>query len=82
MPYIQCPDGQTYSRYDQRKYVKWCICNKKEQQQKKFNECMQDPTCKKEYLQRRETSQNVIIYGGGLVTILIVVLFWRLAKAT
>ena len=82
MPYITCPDGQTYSRYDQSKYVKWCICNEKEQQQKKFNECMKDPTCKKEHLQRKETSLNIIIYGGGLYTLLVAVLFWRLAKAT
>jgi hypothetical protein len=26
MPYITCPDGKTYSRYDQSPYVKWCIC--------------------------------------------------------
>jgi hypothetical protein len=49
MPYITCPDGKTYSRYDQSEYVKWCICNEKHVQEQKFNECMQDPKCKSDY---------------------------------
>ena len=81
MPYITCPDGKTYSRYNQSEYVKWCICNKKEQQQNKFNECMQDPTCKKEYLQKQETSKNTLIYGSGLSLILVTFLFWKLIKS-
>ena len=27
MPYITCPDGHTYSRYDNSPYVKWCKCD-------------------------------------------------------
>jgi hypothetical protein len=61
MPYITCPDGKTHSRYDQSDYVKWCICDEKEQQQKKFNECMENPECKEEYLQKQEHGKYVSV---------------------
>lgn len=81
MPYVTCPDGKTYSRYDQSDYVKWCICNEKEQEQKKFQECMEDPICKKEYLHKQEVSKNILIYGGGIMLTLLVIIFWKLFKA-
>jgi len=76
MPYIHCPDGRTYSRYSQTEYVKWCICNEREQSEKKFNECMQDPNCKKQHIDK----QNIMIFGGFLTAILIGFTFWILLK--
>ena len=68
MPYITCPDGNTYSRYDQDPYVQDCICQEKEAQQKEYNECMADPHCKA----NRESTQAMAIWIGGIVFILIV----------
>jgi len=74
MSYVTCPDGKIYSRYDQSKYVKWCICNEKKQQQKRVNECMQNPTCKN----RREMEENVIVYGSVFLIGLFAFLLYKL----
>ena len=71
MPYIQCKDGKTYSRYDQSEYVKKCICEEKEAQVREFQECMQDPTCKKEY-EHHQYVANVV--GITIVSIFLVAL--------
>lgn len=64
MPYITCPDGQTYSRYNQSEYVKWCICNEKRVNIEKHEACMKDPSCK----ESRDNSNKIII-GSSLIII-------------
>jgi hypothetical protein len=76
MPYITCPDGKTYSRYDQSDYVKWCICNEKSLQQKKFNVCMADPKCRAEY-EWKKASEPYFIWFCVVLIITFFVLFVR-----
>lgn len=49
MPYITCPDGKTYSRYDSNTEVKTCISNQKSAYQAKHAACMKDTICKENY---------------------------------
>ena len=72
MPYITCKDGKTYSRYDQSEYVKKCICEEKEAQEREFKECMQDPACKKDYENKQFVSKTIAGVGIALFAILII----------
>jgi len=72
MPYITCKNGRTYSRYDQSKYVKKCICEEREAQWREFRECMQDPACKKEYEHERFVSKTIAGVGILVFTAIII----------
>jgi hypothetical protein len=73
MPYITCPDGKTYSRYDQSEYVQNCICEQEAAEKKEFQECMQDPTCKKEYEQHQQnmTTLTIVCLSVSIISFLI-----------
>lgn len=81
MPYITCPDGKTYSRYDQSEYVKKCMCEEKAEQEKKFQECMKDPKCKKEYEHQQFIAKSFLITGVSLITIMLLVLIVGMLKS-
>lgn len=82
MPYIKCPDGKTYSRYDQSDYAEWCICNEQAQRDKIFTECMEDPTCKKEYLHNQDVSKSIALFGSGIIVMLLIFIFYRTLKTS
>jgi len=83
MPYITCPDGKIYSRYDNSDYVKWCICNEKKEAQDKFNACMLDPKCKENY-EYEKSIQPYLISASILIIfllfLLMIHLFYKLTK--
>jgi len=72
VPYITCKDGKTYSRYDQSEYVKKCICEENEAQEREFKECMQDPTCKKDYEHKQFVAKTFVGIGVTLFVVLII----------
>ncbi len=43
MPYITCNDGNTYSRYDSKPYVKQCIKEQREEFNNQNTSNMNDP---------------------------------------
>ena len=74
MPYIKCPDGNTYSKYDRSEYVQWCICNEKENKAKELKACMEDPKCKEQYLEKQRTADiAILVMSSILVTLIIAV---------
>ena len=77
MPYITCPDGKTYSRYDSSKYVKTCIADQKAQQQAQQQACLQDTAC----AAKMETNKLVVIGFGVAFFLCIVVLMVTVHKA-
>lgn len=83
MPYIQCPDGNTYSRYDTSEYVTWCKCNESrindsinKIRKLQYNKCTLDPNC----LEKRnnlEFKENIIIL---IILIIFIYLFYKIIK--
>jgi len=72
MPYITCPNGKTYSRYDQSPYV--CDCIKK---QEKYHDsldaaCLQDPKCIEK---RQEAEKQEILLFLLLLIGLVAIVF-------
>ena len=74
MPYITCPDGKTYSRYDDSPYVEWCKCEEKREKYKAEVACQKDPACLKE----REDTQAGLLFAMIGCLILIFVLAFNL----
>ena len=72
MPYITCPDGNTYSRYSSKPYVKQCIAEQK--QQEKIQACIESPACKE-----LATFNGVFLFSGFLlITLCLFFLFYKL----
>ena len=74
MPYITCPDGQTYSRYDNSTYVKWCKCQEDSIYRAKHIACMNDPVCKAK--QEQIDKVGKVIIGGGLSCFFLLIVFF------
>lgn len=79
MPYITCPDGKTYSRYDTSPYVKWCIKCQEEQYRLEEIKCMKDPQCRMEQ-ENKNTIINGIAFSIGLILIFLFVITFRELK--
>jgi len=73
MPYIQCPDGQTYSRYDNSPYVVWCIHNEDSIANAKWTACLADPKCIGGYKHKENIAFTIC-----LISIIILILIIRL----
>lgn len=83
MPYITCPDGNVYSRYDQSTYVKWCICEENKfndsinkQKEIKYNECSLNPEC----LEKRNQSEFLNISIVMIIFIIFLLLLYNAYK--
>lgn len=69
MPYIQCPDGNVYSRYDQSPYVVECIKNESHRSDSLFNACTQDPRC---FAERQRQQHMVDIFMGTIFVLTLI----------
>lgn len=76
MPYIECPDGKTYSRYDNSPYVVWCIKHEDSVANARYLTCMQDPICKAEMDRINKIEKNVLIGMFLFFAILLIVMFF------
>jgi hypothetical protein len=74
MPYITCPDGKTYSRYDTSPYVCDCIRKERAYYDSLNSVCLQDPKCVAE----RKLDKQIGIGGVGLIILLIGVMIFFL----
>lgn len=79
MPYIKCPDGRTYSRYDQSEYVRWCIKCEKDQEDFQYRLCMSDPACRQQ-MEHKQHQFNLYFSGMAILmaiffTFMLVTLF-------
>ena len=84
MPYIKCPDGKTYSRYDNSEYVTWCKCNESrindsinKIRKLQYDKCTLDPNCLKKR-NDSEFKENCIIL---IISIIFVYLFYKIIKS-
>ena len=84
MPYIKCPDGNIYSRYDNSEYVTWCKCNESRINDSintirklQYDKCTLDPNCleKRNNLEFKENCNLLII------SIIIILLSYKITKS-
>ncbi len=80
MPYITCPNGRTYSRYDQSEYVKWCICQENEYYRQQHLKCMKDPECKAKYDSNQKFMKGFIGVSAAILLIGFFILFRTFLK--
>lgn len=80
MPYIQCKDGRTYSRYDNSQYVKDCIECERKEYQLKYDSCTQDPACYAERLKSRHDFQVEISLVLTMFFIFFIIFFIMIYK--
>ena len=71
MPYISCPDGHTYSRYDNSTYVNWCKCQEDSIRLAQQQSCAKDPACRAE----REHAKQVVDWSIGISLTLAIGIF-------
>lgn len=81
MPYITCPDGNTYSRYSTSKYVSWCKATEKKRRHDELVECLSDPKCKDEYNSRQQNTKDLLCIGVPIIITVFVVLVYLLYKS-
>jgi hypothetical protein len=74
MPYIECKDGHTYSRYDSSPYVQDCIKEKALEKEMAHTECLADPVCK-ESMEFQNTCANITV---GTMLFLLLYIAWAL----
>lgn len=78
MPYIQCPDGNIYSRYDNSPYVVECIAGEAKRNDSIYNACTLDPDCLKE---RQASHQRVSWVINGICISMLLLIFLIFLKA-
>ncbi len=71
MPYIECPNGKTYSRYDNSPYVVWCIKHEDSMERANYLACTLDPVCK---AKRDKRDQRDILIIKGLIILVVFVI--------
>ena len=77
MPYITCPDGNIYSRYDQSPYVIDCIRKEDSAINARNIACMKDPKCVENMRQIQINAYKYTFCTIGIILVLCVI-FLRL----